>query len=136
MPGGAGAGGSSLFLAAARSNCRYDVVAGFLETVDLRQRSSLVADDIPDEQEIQSMQTYARYIAMVVRNTMEDFHCKHLSDEQMKELNPLIRNAIYTAIYGFMTAERSAKSKRYVEHMFRMIPPYWEEPVLLVDFGE
>jgi len=95
-----------------------------------------VVDDMPDEQEIQSMQTYAKYIAMVVRNAMEDFHCKHLTDEQMKELNPIIRNAIYTAIYGFMTAERSAKSKRYAEHMFRMIPAYWEGPVLLVDFNE
>jgi hypothetical protein len=91
---------------------------------------------MPDTQEVQSMQSYAKYIAMVVRNAMEDFHSKHLSDEQMKEFNPIIRNAVYTAIYGFMTAERSAKSKRYVEHMFRMIPSYWEDPVLLVDFSK
>ena len=92
--------------------------------------------NMPDEQESVSMQTYAKYIAMVVRNTMEDFHCRHLSDEQMKELNPIIRNAIYTAIYGFMTADRSAKSKQYVEHIFRMIPPYWEDPTLLANFNE
>jgi hypothetical protein len=40
----------------------------------------------------------AKIIAVVVRNSMEDFHCKYLSDAQMKELNPLIRNAIYTAL--------------------------------------
>jgi hypothetical protein len=35
-------------------------------------------------------------IAMHIRNEMEDFHCKHLSDEQMQEkLNPLIRQAVY-----------------------------------------
>ena len=40
----------------------------------------------------------AMLIAAVVRNSMEDFHCKYLSDAQMKELNPIIRNAIYTAL--------------------------------------
>ena len=40
----------------------------------------------------------AKVIASYVRDNMEDFHCKHLSDSQMKELNPLIRNAIYTAL--------------------------------------
>jgi hypothetical protein len=95
-----------------------------------------MAFDKPDDEEIRSLQTYAKYIAMVVRNAMEDFHCKHLSDEQMKELNPVIRNAVYTAIYGFMTSSRSEKSKRYVEHVFGMIPKYWEDPQLLVPFDE
>ena len=94
-----------------------------------------MAFEMPDADEINSFQTYAKYIAMVVRNSMEDFHCKHLTDEQMKELNPIIRNAIYTAIYGFMTSSRSDKSRRYVEHVFGMIPPYWEAPELLIDFN-
>lgn len=34
-------------------------------------------------------------VAMNIRNAMEDFHSKHLSDEHMKELNPIIRQAIY-----------------------------------------
>ena len=38
----------------------------------------------------------AKAIAAYIRCYMEDFHCKHLSDAQMKELNPIIRNAIYT----------------------------------------
>jgi hypothetical protein len=38
----------------------------------------------------------AKVIAAYVRCYMEDFHSKHLSDAQMKELNPIIRNAIYT----------------------------------------
>jgi hypothetical protein len=37
-------------------------------------------------------------IALSVRNEMEDFHCKHLSDEQMKELNPIIRQGIYNML--------------------------------------
>jgi len=36
----------------------------------------------------------AKLIAAYVRNNIEDFHCKYLTDAQMKELNPLIRNAI------------------------------------------
>lgn len=95
-----------------------------------------MAFDMPDAEEARSFQSYAKFIAMVVRNAMEDFHCKYLTDEQMKELNPIIRNAIYTAIYGFMTSSRSEKSRRYVEHLFRAIPGYWEEPELLVRFDE
>ena len=38
----------------------------------------------------------AKAIAAYIRSNIEDFHAKHLSDEQMKELNPLIRNAVYT----------------------------------------
>ena len=39
----------------------------------------------------ESLQTWAKVIAMHVRNEMEGFHCQHLSDAQMKELNPIIR---------------------------------------------
>jgi hypothetical protein len=38
----------------------------------------------------------AKAIAAYIRSNIEDFHAKHLSDKQMKELNPLIRNAVYT----------------------------------------
>jgi len=47
------------------------------------------------------------YIAMVIRNTMEDFHCEHLTDDQMKELNPIIRNAVCTALHAFKNYEHS-----------------------------
>ena len=43
----------------------------------------------------------AMYVAMAVRNAIKDFHHKHLSDEHMKELNPIIRNAICTAFHVF-----------------------------------
>jgi hypothetical protein len=74
------------------------------------------------------------YIAMVVRNAMEDFHCRNLSDDQMAELNPIIRNAICTALHA---AERGAKSPgaaAFVAFHQRSIPKYWEQPVLLEDF--
>lgn len=73
----------------------------------------------------------AKYVAMVVRNALEDFHCEHLTDEQMKQLNPLIRNAIATALHAFDHYERSAAAHEFVDHHFRSIPKYWEQPEML-----
>ena len=90
-----------------------------------------MAKSRPSLEAIVGMKTFAKYVAMVVRNAMEDFHCKHLSDEQMKELNPIIRNAIYTAIYTYETHTQSDPSKQFVEYHLMSIPKYWEEPELL-----
>ncbi|MBO0860474.1 MAG: hypothetical protein J2P21_18745, partial [Chloracidobacterium sp.] len=73
------------------------------------------------------------YIASVVRNAMEDFHGRHLSDEQMKELNPIIRNAIYTAFYARENYNRSLAAQSFVDFSVRLIPHYWEEPTLTDD---
>jgi hypothetical protein len=37
-------------------------------------------------------------IAMQVRNSLEDFHVSHLSNDQMKELNRTIRQGIFDAL--------------------------------------
>ena len=82
----------------------------------------------------EAMRYYAKYLAIVVRNFMEDFHHKHLSDEQMKELNPIIRNAIYTALYANENQNKSSRAKEFARYHSSMIPEYWEEPELLVGF--
>jgi len=69
---------------------------------------------------------FAKTLAIVVRNQMENFHCKHLSDAQMKELNPIIRNAIYTALVQLIE-NRDAM----VAYAQLYIPPYWEDCELL-----
>jgi len=74
------------------------------------------------------------YIAMVVRNSMDDFHSRHLSDDQMKELNPLIRNAICTALHAAGRLCVSKGAEAFVNFHTRMIPAYWENPVILEDF--
>ena len=79
---------------------------------------------------------FANYIAMAVRNAMEGFHVRHLTDAQMKDLNPTIRNAVYTALHAFDNYENSATAKQYVDFTWRMIPDYWEEPQLLDSFLE
>jgi hypothetical protein len=43
---------------------------------------------------------FALFIAMVIRNAMEDFHHEHLTHEQMEDLNPIIRNAVCTALHA------------------------------------
>ncbi len=79
------------------------------------------------------LQYAAKFIAMVVRNAMEDFHVHHLSDAQMAELNPLIRNGIYTALHA-MEHQDDAGANGFIEFTRKMIPTYWEPPQLLEDY--
>ena len=65
----------------------------------------------------------AKAVAAYVRMNMEDFHCKHLSDEQMKELNPIIRNAIYT----FLIDERDKNTISISSVCKLNLPSYWED---------
>ena len=60
----------------------------------------------------------AKTIAAVVRNAMEDFHVKYLTDEQMKELNPIIRNAIYTILQ---------REDLLLSYFLTFVPKYWED---------
>ena len=90
------------------------------------------AEQKPKESE--EMRNFAMFIGMVIRNAMEDFHCKHLSDEQMRELNPIIRNAVYTALHAFQHYERSPQAKKFSDFQSRLIPGYWESPELMDDY--
>lgn len=93
--------------------------------------------DTPVDKKIQEgMKFQSKYISIVIRNAMEDFHMKHLSDEQMKELNPLIRNAVYTALYAMQYSNDSLKLREFVGSQIEMIPRHWEEPELLVGVRE
>ena len=93
-----------------------------------------MADNVFDPEIIQMMKDYTKYIAMVVRNAMEDFHCKNLSDKQMEELNPIIRNAVYTDIYAYYAWKQSNLSKHFVDYHLMSIPKYWEEPEFVKGF--
>lgn len=43
----------------------------------------------------------SKSIAAFIRNKIEDFHVEFLSDEQMRKLNPLIRNAIFSFLSDY-----------------------------------
>jgi len=62
---------------------------------------------------------------------METFHSEHLSDDEMRELNPIIRNAIYTALHAANVQSHDGNAKAWVDSQLIHIPPYWEEPELL-----
>ena len=93
--------------------------------------------DTPVDKEIQSgMKLQSKLISIVIRNAMEDFHAKHLSDAQMKELNPIIRNSVYTALYSMHYCKDSIKLMEFVSYQSDMIPDYWEEPELIGGINE
>jgi hypothetical protein len=78
----------------------------------------------------------ASFIAMVVRNKMEDFHCAHLGDAQMKELNPIIRNAIYEALHVLANSSFNTVADEYLSWSVMCIPPYWEKPALSPGYAQ
>lgn len=79
-------------------------------------------DSLIDRELKTRMQFQAKYIAIVVRNAMEEFHSKYLSDEQMRELNPIIRNAVYTALYTNRYYKDSINIRAFVDQHVAMIP--------------
>ncbi len=89
-----------------------------------------------NDQQEKSRQIFSKCVAMVVRNAMDEFHSKYLSDEQMRELNPIIRNAIYTTSYAFDHMHLSDKAERYITYHLSMIPDYWEDCEFLTDMSD
>ena len=88
----------------------------------------------PSQPRLDHQHFTTQYIAMVVRNAMEAFHRVHLSDAQMRELNPTIRNAIFTALHALGWEDRSESARRHIEYHLRSIPSYWEPPALLAGY--
>ena len=64
---------------------------------------------------------------MYLRNSMEDFHVKHLSDVEMKELNMIVRQALYD-IVSLIEDESTPWRGLDLNHLAAMVPDYWEIP--------
>ena len=95
-----------------------------------------MVDEEMQYQKEMARQSFSKCVAMVVRNATDEFHTKYLSDAQMKELNPIIRNAIYTASYAFDNMHNSAKAELYIQYHMSMIPDYWEDCEFLTDLSD
>jgi hypothetical protein len=97
--------------------------------------------DVPESVQ-KSLQRWSTLIAINVRNRMENFHSEHLSDAQMKELNPIIRNAIYESLHAIFLLKRGHNESqrlygaRNVSYWLLMAPSYWEQPRLPNDVAE
>jgi hypothetical protein len=74
------------------------------------------------------LKEFAKLIAISIRNGMEDFHVNNLSDSQMKELNPLVRNSIYDFLISLAHSDRNSHCAKLLEWSATIIPPYWEDP--------
>ncbi len=78
--------------------------------------------------ELEHFDMFAKMLAINVRNQMENFHVEHLTDEQMKELNPIIRNAIYSQLITITKANMGDKiAKETISFSKQAIPHYWEK---------
>jgi len=86
--------------------------------------------------ELNSIQKRTMITAMIIRNEIEDFHVKHLTDKQMAELNPLIRQAIFNAFTLLDKAEKNEDDGYMVKanDLVRMTPDYWEVPDKITSF--
>ncbi len=78
----------------------------------------------------------AKYITAVVNSNIHDFHAEHLTDAQMEQLNPLIKNAIYTALHSLFKENRTVVDDRFVELNSALIPDDKEEPMLIDEYIE
>jgi len=104
------------------------------EVLALLKRESKV--EPPSGFELSELRETAMYIAQAVRNEMESFHARHLTDDQMRELNPIIRNAIYTALYAMRQAEAGSNAAGLYVAFNQMWPDYWEPPELTREYAE
>lgn len=77
------------------------------------------------------IQQSATIMAMVVRKALAESHREHLSQEQVQELNPVIGDAIATALHAFQHFEGSEKAKQFVAFHFQNVPADFRQPELL-----
>jgi hypothetical protein len=68
---------------------------------------------------------------IIARNALEDIHGEHIPDDVMREINPIIRNAFYTALHAARAIGDSEHARRYVDYQLQHVPQYWEKPELL-----
>lgn len=77
-------------------------------------------------QSLSPRQAHVLMLAMYIRNVLEDFHVANLSDAQMKDLNQIMRQALYDVIS--LIEEDGPDRDRALSYLIGMIPDYWEIP--------
>ncbi len=70
----------------------------------------------------------AKAVAAFIRNKIEDFHVKYLYDEQMRKINPLIRNAIFTFVCDhckdYTSLAVSSNQKLCLDYILNNVIPF------------
>lgn len=72
----------------------------------------------------------SKIIAHEVRNNMEDFHAENLSDKQMRQLNPIVRDAIYNSLTALVNYDKNQGFKNFIDYHVLALPDDWEDPKL------
>ena len=65
-------------------------------------------------------------VSMHIRESMEGFHAEYLDDGQMKELNQIIRQAVFDVLFCLRQAPQL--SSKPIRQLVLAIPYYWEIP--------
>jgi hypothetical protein len=84
----------------------------------------------------ESLQSWTKLIAISVRNEMESFHARHISDDLMPELNRAIRRGIYLALRNIFLLVNAQdvldydRAKVFLWFLFTTLPDYWEDTEL------
>ena len=59
-----------------------------------------------------------------------------MTDEQMRILNPIVRNALATALHARTNYHRHRPARAYLDFQAQLVPDYWEPPELLPEYVE
>jgi hypothetical protein len=78
--------------------------------------------------ELQSVLSMAMFIAKVIHDAIDGFDFKHLSVDQRRELDSVINNAVYTALYASKHYSQSSAAKAFVTVGLANIPKHWVKP--------
>lgn len=80
----------------------------------------------------ESLQLLSKFIALYVRNHLEDLHANGavMDDDTMPAINTAIRDGIYNALYIISNSSYNIENLEVASMAFNMIPSYWEKPQL------
>ncbi len=90
----------------------------------------------------EAMRAESLVLAMSIRNALEGtLHGGEagelsLTDAQMERLNPLVRDALVTALHARAHQLTSKAARRYLDFQAMLVPDHWEPPELLEDYVE
>ena len=79
------------------------------------------------------LRNQALLVSKAVRDAMEDLHAdpdNGLTDPVMAQLNPIVRNAVYSTLHALAFANEKDElgAKVFLRYLDKSIPDYWEQP--------
>jgi len=88
--------------------------------------------DTPVDKTLQEgLKEQAKLIAVAVHNTLKEYHSKHLSDKEIKD----VIDAIYTALYSVNYYKESSEAAEFLRFHAKQIQEIKGEVGLLEGFG-